>query len=65
MPPPFLQYDLTTNKECVSANLSNKYNTDEVFGNLNYVNLKLLIQKIFYKVATSKKLARTANSKIG
>lgn len=49
-PPPFLQYNLMTNIECADSNLSSKYNTDAVYRNLNYANLKLLDIQKFYKV---------------
>lgn len=39
----FLQYSLVITIECVGVNLSNKHNTDEVYGNLNYVHLKFVI----------------------
>lgn len=39
----FLQYNLMIDKECAGANLNNKCNTDAVYENLTYANLKLLI----------------------
>lgn len=38
-----LQYNLMIHRECADSNFNNKYNTDIVYGNVSYVNLKLPI----------------------
>lgn len=36
-----LQYSLVTNIECVGVNFSNKHNTDDVYGHLNFCKLEV------------------------